>query len=263
MLMASPASHREDSADGVASRIRSGERTGIGWRRLLDQYFYFLMSLFMALVVLYGFSRTVGDKLLHPAIPRPFILYLHAWVFSGWVAFFVFQTAMVRTSHLRWHRMAGRFGAALGASVFVVGISTAITMARFNIAHFQSRYAALALLVSWYDITAFAIPFALAIYWRREPERHRRLMLVATAALMAAAFGRFPIPPQLRPPVFFYTAVDSLIVLGMTRDWMVTGRVHRVYLGALAAFLMCQAAVVHALYQHSPYWLRITHLIVD
>jgi hypothetical protein len=31
-----------------------------------------------------------------------------------------------------------------------------------------------------YDITAFAIPFALAIYWRTEPERHRRLMLVAT-----------------------------------------------------------------------------------
>lgn len=242
--------------------VQATLKRGMGGQRFLGQYFYLLMSLLMALVVLYGFSRTIPDKLVHPAIPRPFILYLHAWVSAAWIAFFICQTAMVCMGRVRWHRVAGKFGVALGAVVFVVGIWTAIAMARFNIVHFQSRYADLTLLVSLYDITAFAVPLALAIYWRRYPERHRRLMLVATCALMAAAFGRFPIPPHVRPAVFFYAAVDSLIVLGIARDWIVTGRAHRVYVVALIAFVLCQTVVVRTIYHHSPYWLKVAHVII-
>jgi len=38
----------------------------------------------------------------------------------------------------------------------------------------------------------FAVPVALAIYWRKKPEFHRRLMLIASCALADAAFGRSP-----------------------------------------------------------------------
>ena len=41
------------------------------------------MSVLMALVVLYGFSRTVDETLTYPTIPRPLVLYVHAAVFSG------------------------------------------------------------------------------------------------------------------------------------------------------------------------------------
>jgi hypothetical protein len=41
-------------------------------------------------------------------------------------------------------------------------------------------------------LTSFTIPFVLAICWRRKPELHRRLMLIASCALTAAAFVRFP-----------------------------------------------------------------------
>ena len=159
--------------------------TSASWpARLLERYFYFFMSLLIAVVVSYGFSRTAGERLIHPAIPRPFILYLHAALFSAWVAFFIAQSALVRTGNLRLHRRMGWFGAALGTAMFVIGIWTAIAMAQFNIAHFHAHYAGLALLVSFYDIFAFAVPFALAIYWRRRPEFHRRLMLVAACALI-------------------------------------------------------------------------------
>ena len=53
----------------------------------LDKYFYFFMSLLIAVVVVCGFSRTVDQNLIHPALPRPFLLYIHAAVFSGWVVF--------------------------------------------------------------------------------------------------------------------------------------------------------------------------------
>jgi hypothetical protein len=88
-------------------------------------------------------------------------------------------------------------------------------------------------------------------------------MLVATCALTAAAFGRLPIPPHVRPAVFFYTCVDFLILLSVARDLIVERRVHRVYLGALPAFIVCQAVVVYTVSNNSPYWLDIAHAILD
>jgi hypothetical protein len=234
-----------------------------GHARPWSQNFYCFMAWLIAIVVVWGFSRTVGEKLIHPAVPRPFLLYLHAGIFSGWVAFFILQTTLVRTGKVRWHRWMGWFGGVLGAAVAMVGISTAITMARFNIRNFHSRYAGEALLVSFYDMAAFAISFALAVYWRGKPDFHRRLMLVATCALTAAAFGRFPIPPHVRSAVFFYACVDLLIFLGVARDLIVDRRVHQVYLYALPAFVICQGVVVYTVYHHSPYWLRLAHPILD
>jgi hypothetical protein len=111
------------------SRVQSDGIARMAWRaRLLGQYFYFLMSLLIAVVVVYGFSHTVNKNLIHPAIPRPFVLYLHAAVFSGWVGFFILQTTLVRTGNVRWHRMMGRFGIVLGVLVAALGVWTAITM---------------------------------------------------------------------------------------------------------------------------------------
>jgi len=45
--------------------------------------FNFVLALVMAAVVIYGFSHTIGDNLLHPSIPRPGLLYVHAAVFSA------------------------------------------------------------------------------------------------------------------------------------------------------------------------------------
>src|SRR5215467_4406725 len=51
------------------------------------QYFYFFMSRLIAAVIVYGFSFTIGENLIHPAIPRPWILHVHATVFSSWLVF--------------------------------------------------------------------------------------------------------------------------------------------------------------------------------
>jgi uncharacterized integral membrane protein len=70
-------------------------------RSLAGTYFYFFMSLLIAAVVIYGFSFTVDFNLLHPAVPRPLIVWVHAAVFSGWILFFILQTGLVRTRKVR------------------------------------------------------------------------------------------------------------------------------------------------------------------
>jgi hypothetical protein len=89
-------------------------------------------------------------------------------------------------------------GVGLGLAMFVVGVSTAIIMARFNKVELHAKYAEANLLVSFFDISAFTIAFALAVCLRKKPEFHRRLQLLACCALTAAAFGRF-LPLFLSP----------------------------------------------------------------
>src|ERR1700761_2230332 len=106
----------------VAGRVATKKRAGL-W----DRYFYFGMSLLIAAVVVGGFSRTVGPKIIHPKALPPAILYAHALVFYGWLAFFILQSALVRTHNVRLHRTLGWFGVALGVMMPVLGIRTAIT----------------------------------------------------------------------------------------------------------------------------------------
>jgi hypothetical protein len=72
------------------------------------------------------------------------------------------------------------------------------------------------------------------------PAFHRRLILVASCALTAAAFGRFT--PHLLPPVVLYAGVDVLILLGVARDLIVNRHIHRVYLYALPAFVLARSS---------------------
>jgi len=228
-----------------------------GW---LDRYFYFCMTLLVAAVIVYGFSHTVGENLIHPAIPRPRLLYFHGAIFSAWLMFYIFQSVLIRMRHVRVHRLTGWFGVALGAVVIPVGIATAITMARFNTQHELDSDAAADMIVPFFDMVCFTITFALAIYWRKKPEFHRRLILIATCALTAAGFARFP--AHLLPPTIFYAGVDLLILLGVARDWIVNRKIHPVYRYALPAFIGGHVVVMYTMIHHAAYWMNFAQAII-
>ncbi|HET8966039.1 MAG TPA: hypothetical protein VFN20_07490 [Candidatus Acidoferrum sp.] len=118
----------------------------------LERYFYFLMALLIPAIVAFGFSFTIGRNLIHPVEPRPLILYVHAAVFTGWLMFFLLQSALVRTHNVKLHRKIGWFGAAFGASVPVVGTATSIAMARFNITQLHQERVESFLIVPLWDM---------------------------------------------------------------------------------------------------------------
>ena len=106
---------------------------GVNHVGIPDNFFYFFMSLLIAMVVFYGFSRTVNAGLIHPRSPRPTVRYFHAVVFKAWVLFFIVQSALVRTRNIKLHRQLGCFGLALGVAIPVVGIATTIAMGRLRL----------------------------------------------------------------------------------------------------------------------------------
>ena len=190
---------------------------------LVGRSFYFLMSLLIAVVVVYGFSHTINARLIHPPSPRPFILYVHAAIFTGWIVFFILQSTLIRMRNARLHRQLGWFGLVLGMAIPPIGIATAITMTRLRMREGRAD-AAQFLIVPMFDMLAFSLTFGLAFCWQRRPEIHRRLMLIATCSLTAAAFERFP--DVVMPHNWFYAGVDALVLFGGMRDLLAVKRVH-------------------------------------
>jgi FtsH-binding integral membrane protein len=229
-----------------------------GRNGILSRYFYFAMSLLLAAIVVTGFKRTVNDNLFHPAIPRPFILWIHGAAFAGWVCFFICQSTLVRIHKVSWHRFFGWFGAGLATVMVPLGVTTAIIMARFDKVRLHQGDDAF-LSIPFYDMIAFGVCIALAIYWRKRPELHRRLIFIATCGLMDAPVARFD---YIFDHNLFFPCLDLLIVLGVARDLLVDGRVHKVYRYALPLLMVGQSLAVY-MWRHNPsWWQGITHAIL-
>jgi hypothetical protein len=244
---------------GSAAFPEKGTSTMPQLKGFVNRYFYFVMSLLFATLVTWGFSRTVIDSLFHATPPRPFLLWIHGAAFAGWVAFFIAQSTLVRVHKVSWHRFLGWFGAGLAAVMVPLGTAIAIVMARFDTVQLHQGGADAFLAIPFYDMIAFAVIIALAIYWKRRPEIHRRLMFVGTCGLMDAPLARFDF---LFDHNLFLHCLDLLIALGVTRDLVVDRRVHKMYLYALPALIVGQSLALYLWRINPPWWHTITHAIL-
>lgn len=220
---------------------------------ILGRYFYLFMSLLNAVVVVYGFSYTINQNLLHPRVQPPQIVYLHSFVYSAWVLFFILQSALVRSRNVRLHRTLGWVGTGFAVSIVVLGYMTSTAVLRLAIQLRLPFPTVSFLIVEIMELVCFTVPFALAIYWRKRPDFHRRLMLIATCALTEAAFGRIPNLPNHFAPA----GVDALILLGMLRDIIVERRIHKVYLYALPTMIFLQIIAEYTSAHQSSWWIAI------
>jgi FtsH-binding integral membrane protein len=230
-----------------------------GRNGLVDKYFYFTMSLLTAAVVIWGFSHTVDQKLFHPAVKPPTLVWFHGAAFSLWVAFFIFQSALVRTRNVKLHRSLGWFGAGLGTVMVPLGITTSVVMARFDAYTLKMPGVDAFLIIGFYDMIAFGTCVALAILWRRKPDLHRRLLFIATCGLLDAAFGRID---YIFLNSLFYLCVDGMIALGAVRDLIVDKRIHKVYLVALPILAVGQYVTNYTWHAASSWWIAIAHSLM-
>ena len=227
--------------------------------RFLQRYFYLFMTLLIAAVAFYGFRRTIDHNLLHASPIPPIILTLHALVFPGWLLFLILQSALVRTRNVRIHRTLGWFGLALGVTLVVVGFLTARGMDRFHNTLHPDVHISAFLIIQLMALVLFAPLFALAIYWRRRPEFHRRLILIATCVLTDAAWARFPHSSL----ILATCGVDFLILLGVLRDLIVDRRVNKVYLYAWPVVIAAQVLANYTFSYLSPWWLKIANVLLS
>jgi hypothetical protein len=243
------------SAQGTVARPHL---TVAGRNGLVDKYFYFAMSLLFAGIVVVGFSQSVDANLFHAAIPRPTLLWIHGATFSTWVAFYIFQSALVRTHNVAIHRLMGWFGVALAALMVVLGFVIAVIMGHFD-AVVLHQPAPTFLSVPFFDMLAFGTFVSLAVAWRKKPALHRPLLFLATCCLLDAPFGRFDF---IFNHNLYFPCLDLVILLGLGRDLLVDGRIHKVYRYALPALIVGQALTVYLYLAAPAWWLGFTKSVL-
>ena len=250
-------------SDTVSAPIPAAiEREASAMKQLksfLSRYFYLCMSIVMAGLAVWGFSHTVDARLLHANPPRPPLLWFHGAVFSAWIVLFIAQSALVRVRKVSVHRALGWFGAALAASMVVSGFIVSVVIMRLDMTALNRKTIASFLSILWGDMIIFGACMALAIYFRKRSEYHRRLVFMASCQLMQAAFVRFH---YIGHHDLFYPALDVLIVAGMLRDRVVDGRVNRVYLYVFPAMIALQALATYLERVNPSWWQAATQAIL-
>jgi hypothetical protein len=221
-------------ATAAASRAVALPRTAY------DRAFYSGTAIAMALAVFIGFARTYYLSAYfgtHATISgRPFsnLIRLHAALFTAWVLLFLTQTSLVATRRVAIHRQLGVAVAVLAAVMVVVGTATALDGARHGGAPPGIDPRAF-LAIPLGDMVVFALLVTTALALRRNKEAHKRLMLLAFLAILAAAVARFPGVLPLGLLWFFGLTFLPVLALGVTYDLVTRHRVHPAYLwgGAL------------------------------
>ncbi len=209
--------------------ITLGERTAapraavVNRRR--ERLFYTGMAVAILLTVFAGFSRTYYLKPLFGTAPLSPLLHLHGVVFTAWIVLLLVQTTLVATNRIKTHRRLGWAGAAVAALMLLVGTATAIIRAAQGAA--PTGIPPLAFLtIPLFDMLVFAILVGAGFYYRRRPDTHKRLMLLATISILPAAVARLPYVLQAGPLAFF-GLTDLFIVACLIYDRMSRGRFHR------------------------------------
>jgi hypothetical protein len=175
---------------------------------LRGSFFFWASALLLSFLVI-GFAPTLYLRVFYDVPPIPGYLHVHGGVLTAWFVWLVVQTAMVRTGRTATHRRLGVVGAVIGAAVVVAGpMATFGAVGRLRAAGFDwdtdmrafpalgvegvpmVRFAADVVWTNFISIAVFAAFVVAAILLRRNPQAHKRLMLLASIAIVGPALAR-------------------------------------------------------------------------
>src|SRR5258705_176370 len=165
---------------------------------------------------------------------------------------FLTQVVLAASGRVAWHVRLGRVGTGYGVLVVIVGLLTGISRSahRFQLGLGGEHL----LFVAIADMTVFSIFFGAAIAFRRRPQVHKRLMMVAATMLLVAAASRMAFLPLLSMRQAVWV---SPILLAMAYDFRAQRVVHPVYLIGLAAFFV--RALSPGILADTDTWSSVSH----
>jgi hypothetical protein len=195
--------------------------------RSRERVFFIGMAIAFTLVVFAGFSRTFYLRPYFDARPLIPLLVVHGILFTSWLALLLIQTTLVATKRTRTHMRLGIAGGILASSMVIIGTVTALVRAK-GPSPIPGVNPLSFLTIPLGDMLIFSILVGSAFYFRRRADVHKRLMLLATIAILPAAMARLPFAfVQQYGPLAFFGLTDLFIVPCLIYDLVTRGRPHR------------------------------------
>lgn len=226
--------------------------------------FFTAMAVLALVVALTGFAGTYFVPLARGGFRAPPIVHVHGALLFGWLVLFLAQSLLIRRRDLLAHKRLGWAGAVLAAGVSVSTVAVGVWATQRDVAAGGGDIAVSALTGVCLSAAMFLALVAAAIAWRRNGPAHKRLMMLATIAILWPAWFRFRhyFPSVPAPEITFaIIAADSLIVACILRDWLVERRIHSVFLWVGPAIIL--EHITEALLFDSPPWRAVAHAIFD
>ena len=165
--------------------------------------------------------------------------HLHGLVMTAWYVIFLVQAHLVATDRVETHRRLGIAGAFVAVLVVVVGTALGIASARsgVNPAGVPPK---VFLVLPLGEMLAFAALVSTAIALRARPEYHKRLMLLATLAMLAPAVARLPLALSQVGPLAHFAMVDLIILAFVAFDTVRQRRLHPAFVAGFAFIVVVQ-----------------------
>ena len=179
------------------------------------RYYFIAFALVAALLVLTGFTRTFFLPLASGTFSRPWFVYVHGLLFFAWISLLVIQALLAVRRQLDWHRRLGWVGVAMIPLMTASGVMVAYWATRRDVAAGQGADALSFFFGTLMDMLLFASLATAAVIARRSSAAHKRLILLATLAVLGAAVGRIPVVGAFANylTVFLILSIATLDVL--------------------------------------------------
>lgn len=227
-----------------------------------ERLFYVGMSVAVVITVFAGFAPTYFLRPLFTTAPLIPLLHLHGLIFTSWILLFLIQTTLVAAHRTDIHRRLGIVGGVIATLMVLIGVSTAVIRASQGAAP-PGAPALPFLVVPLGDMLVFSILVGAGLYFRRKPDVHKRLMMLATISILAAAIARLPFAfLQAGPPAFF-GLTDAFVLACVLYDLITLRRLHRAT--ALAGLLLVASQPLRLIVGGTQAWLSfatwLTHWV--
>jgi hypothetical protein len=221
-----------------------------------DRIFHTGMAVAFLLTAVIGFGPSYFFKPVHVSPPLSPLLHVHGLVFSAWLVLLIVQSGLVRANRVDLHKRLGIFGAMLAALVVILGLYVAIEGGRRGVS--ADGMVPLAFMIFPFGQTLLFGGFvALGLWKRRQPELHRRFILLGTICLLTPAISRMVDKRSLL--AMFLTLI--FVLVAMLHDWRTRRRVHPIYVWGGAIILI--SGPLRAALGNSAAWQSFARLLVD
>ena len=206
--------------------------------------FFVWMSCVLALLAFAGFTPTYFLPMADDSLRQlRGAVHLHGMLFFGWTLLLIAQTLLVANGSIARHRAMGLAGISLATAMVIFGLMVNLLFNAGQLADnpagaYQGAFNGQSSMV------LFGMLFGFAIANIRKPEVHKRLMIMATIAIMGAAITRLYSPlfgtAQEVPQILSKGTQDLLILAVLIYDWRLLGRPHKATLIAGGAIIGVQ-----------------------
>jgi hypothetical protein len=173
-----------------------------------DNYFFAAMALLIVVTVFVGFARTYFLAGVFRAPLPNLLIHIHGAVFSSWILLLIAQISLVSAGRVDIHRRLGLVGFGLACVMVVLGELAARDMlARGEAPPGFTPGPKTFYAIPFFGILMFATLVYFAYRLRSNPSAHKRLILIATIAILDAPTGRPPFTV-----ITAYRFMDSVLV---------------------------------------------------